>query len=87
VVEQEVDPRPRHQYRQPSQELKRVEDQIGRTVRPRLPELQPHLPRVTLRRSRATGGRSAYRHTRSSRSRCPAGTTRPACRSQPFDRA
>jgi hypothetical protein len=29
---------------------------------------------VRCRRSVATGGRSTYRHTRSSRSRCPAGT-------------
>ena len=44
VVEQEVDPRPWHEHRQPSQELNRIEDQVRRTVRPRLPEVQPHPP-------------------------------------------
>jgi hypothetical protein len=47
-----------------------------------------HLPSaVRDTRSSATGGRSVERHTRSRRSRSPGGTTRPAWRSQPSQRA
>jgi hypothetical protein len=42
VVQNQVDARPRHEHRQPTQELDGVERDVRRPVGPRLPELQPH---------------------------------------------
>ena len=44
VVQQEVDPRSRHEHRQPAQELDGVEHQVRRPIGPPMPELQHHPP-------------------------------------------
>ena len=43
MVEDEVNARPRDKRREPLQELDRVEEQMGRPVTPRTPELEPDL--------------------------------------------
>ena len=36
VIQQQVDPRPRHHHGEPFQEGRRVEAKVGRAVRPRM---------------------------------------------------
>jgi hypothetical protein len=44
VVQNQVDARPRHEHRHPSQELDRVEHHVRRPIDPPMPEPQHHLP-------------------------------------------
>jgi hypothetical protein len=43
VVQNQVDARPRHEHREPSQELDGVKYDVRRPIAPRLPEFYPHL--------------------------------------------
>ena len=89
VVEHEIHARARHEDGEARQERPSVrrrgawchrptDDAAGRRRRRR---------ESWCMRSSASGGRSAYRQTRSRRSRWPAGTRTPACRSNPSQRA
>ena len=83
VVQHQVEPRLRRQRCQPFQQLQGMKAQMCRPVTPAVMQLQQHVSPVRRIRSCAIGGRSAYRHTRSSCDRSPAGTRTPASRSNP----
>ena len=44
VVQHQVDPRPRHEHRQPSQKVEGIPLHVRRAIDPPVPELQPHPP-------------------------------------------
>ena len=42
VIENQIDPRPRHEHRQPPEKVHRIPLQVRRAIGPPMPELQPH---------------------------------------------